>query len=153
MFRAFLIVVAMVLAAGAAAAKGDMVTGLVTMPSKHTVNETIDRLEAKLKSKGMTIFARINHSEEAQKVGLKMPPTQLLIFGNPKGGTLLMLASPVTAIDLPMKALAWKDGNGKVWLSYNTATYLKERDHIPGKDEAISKLDGFLHTIMTKAAE
>jgi uncharacterized protein (DUF302 family) len=103
------------------------VNGLVSLPSPYTVPETLDRLESILRQKNVNIFARVDHSGEAEKVGLKMPPTQLLIFGNPKGGTPLMLAAPLSAIDLPLKALAWQDAEGKVWLSYNDPQYLKSR--------------------------
>jgi uncharacterized protein (DUF302 family) len=109
----------------AAAPKAD--DGIVSLPSKYSVPETLDRLAAALQAKGIRVFARIDHSGEAEKVGLKMPPTQLLIFGNPKGGTPVMLAAPTSAIDLPLKALAWQDGEGKVWLSYNDAEYLRRR--------------------------
>lgn len=101
--------------------------GLISKPSKYSVPETLDRLEAAVKSKGITVFARIDHSGEAAKVGMKMRPTQLLIFGNPKTGTALMNSSPSIAIDLPLKALAWEDENGKVWLSYNSPAYMKQR--------------------------
>lgn len=101
--------------------------GIVSKPSPYSVPETLNRLEAVLKSKGITIFARIDHAGEAEKVGLKMRPTQLLIFGSPKAGTALMNASPSIAIDLPLKALAWEDENGKVWLSYNSPAFLKQR--------------------------
>jgi uncharacterized protein (DUF302 family) len=80
-----------------------------------------------LRGKGVQIFARIDHSGEAARVGMKMHPTQLLIFGNPRGGTPIMLAEPTAAIDLPLKALAWEDANGQVWLSYNDPIFLKER--------------------------
>lgn len=101
--------------------------GIVSKPSKHSVPETINRLEAVVKSKGIIVFARIDHSGEAEKVGLKMRPTQLLIFGNPKTGTPLMNSAPLVAIDLPLKALAWEDEKGKVWLSYNSPAYMKQR--------------------------
>jgi uncharacterized protein (DUF302 family)/uncharacterized membrane protein YidH (DUF202 family) len=101
--------------------------GLITVPSNHSVPETLDRVEAILQSKGIKVFARVDHSGEAAQVGLTMPPTQLLIFGNPKGGTPIMLAAPTAAIDLPMKALAWQDSTGKVWLTYNDPTYLMHR--------------------------
>jgi uncharacterized protein (DUF302 family) len=129
------------------------IAGLVTMPSHHTVSVTIDRLESGLKAKGMTIFARIDHSAGAARDGLKLPPTQLLIFGNPKGGTPLMQASPVAGIDLPMKALAWTGRNGKVWLSYDTASYIASRDHVRGKGKLVAKLDRFLKTEMRAAAK
>lgn len=101
--------------------------GIISKPSKYTVPETLDRLEAVLGAKGIRVFARVDHSGEAEKVGMKMPPTQLLIFGNPKAGTPVMLAAPTAAIDLPLKALAWQDGDGNVWLSYNDPAYLKQR--------------------------
>jgi uncharacterized protein (DUF302 family) len=110
--------------------KGD---GIITKPARYTVPETLDRLEALLRSKGITVFARIDHSGEADKVGMKMPPAQLLIFGNPKGGTPIMLAAPLAAIDLPLKALAWQDADGKVWLSYNDPEYLKHRFGLAGE--------------------
>ena len=99
-------------------------TNLRTVPSQYSVPDTIERVEKAVVEKGMRIFARINHGEEATKVGLAMKPTILLIFGNPKGGTALMVAQPTAAIDLPMKALAWEDKDGKVWLTYNTSKFL-----------------------------
>ena len=112
--------------------------GLISKPSKYSVPETLDRLEAAVKSKGITVFARIDHSGEAAKVGMKMRPTQLLIFGNPKTGTALMNSSPSIAIDLPLKALAWEDENGKVWLSYNSPAYMKQRHDL--KDEFMKNI-------------
>ena len=105
--------------------------GIVSKPSPYTVPETIARLESVLKTKGVMVFAKIDHSAEADKVGLKMRPAQLLIFGNPKAGTPLMNAAPLAAIDLPLKALAWEDAQGKVWLSYNSPAYIKERHKLP----------------------
>lgn len=84
-----------------------------------------------LKAKGVTLFGLVDHSGEAEKVGMTMPPTKLLVFGNPKGGTPLMLASPSAAIDLPLKILVAEDSRGKVWISYNSAEYLKERHGLP----------------------
>jgi uncharacterized protein (DUF302 family)/uncharacterized membrane protein YidH (DUF202 family) len=101
--------------------------GLITRPSQHSVPETLDRVEALLRAKGVKVFARVDHSGEAAQVGLTMPPTQVLIFGNPKGGTPIMLAAPTAAIDLPLKALAWQDSDGKVWLTYNDPAYLMRR--------------------------
>jgi len=108
-----------------------MATGIIDVSSRYSVPETLSRLQAILKEKGITVFALIDHSGEAQKVGLTMRPTQLLIFGSPKGGTPLMVAAPRVAIDLPLKALAWQDDQGKVWLSYNSAEYLQERHGFP----------------------
>lgn len=101
--------------------------GVVSKASAHSVEETIDRLEAVLREKNIHVFARIDQRAEAQKVGLAMPAMELLIFGNPKGGTPLMIAEPTVGIDLPMKAMAWEDREGKVWLSYNAPEYLEER--------------------------
>ena len=101
--------------------------GIATRPSAYSVAETVDRLEAVLRSRNITVFARIDHAAEASKVGLTMPPTQLLIFGNPRGGTPLMLAAPMIAIDLPLKVLVWRDSAGKVSVSYNTADFLRQR--------------------------
>jgi uncharacterized protein (DUF302 family) len=105
--------------------------GIVSKPSKRSVEQTVEALSNLLKSKGVAVFALIDHSGEAEKVGLKMRPTKLLIFGNPKAGTPLMLASPSSALDLPLKILVWEDGEGKVWLSYNSPEYLKERHGLP----------------------
>ncbi len=105
--------------------------GIVDVPSNHSVDETVARLKNILQSKGITLFALIDHSGEAEKVGMKMPPTKLLIFGNPKSGTPLMLAAPSIAIDLPLKILVWEDSQEKVWLSYNSTEYLAERHGLP----------------------
>ena len=105
--------------------------GIVKIPSHHSVDETVDKLKTILKSKGVALFALVDHSGEAEKVGLKMPPTKLLIFGNPKGGTPLMLAAPSAAIDLPLKILVAEDSQGKVWISYKSAEYLRERHGLP----------------------
>jgi uncharacterized protein (DUF302 family) len=101
--------------------------GLTTVPSAHSVKDTIDRLEGDVKSKGMTVFARIDHAAGAQAVGMTLRPTELLIFGNAKGGTPLMQADQTLGIDLPLKALAWEDEDRKVWLSYNEPAWLAAR--------------------------
>ena len=106
-------------------------TGLVDLPSKHSVDETVEKLNGILQSKGVTLFAMIDHSAEAAKAGLKMRPTKLLIFGNPKSGTPVMLAAPSSAIDLPLKILIWEDARGKVWVAYNSPAYLQERHDFP----------------------
>jgi uncharacterized protein (DUF302 family) len=100
---------------------------IISRPSKYSVPETLQRLETILTAMHIKIFALIDHSGEAEQTGLKMPPTQLLIFGNPKGGTPVMLAAPTSAIDLPLKALAWQDAQGQVWLSYNDPAYIQRR--------------------------
>lgn|ERR1700690_1326395 len=108
-----------------------MTPGIIDIPSPYSVPETLARLQTILKEKGVTVFALVDHSGEAAKAGLEMHPTQLLIFGNPKGGTPVMVAAPTSAIDLPLKALAWQDAQGKVWLSYNDPQYLQQRHGIP----------------------
>jgi len=109
-----------------------LVQGVVTKPSKYTVAETLERLENVIRSKGLTVFARIDHSGEAERVGLRMQDAKLLIFGSPKAGTPLMIASPLLALDLPLKALIWKDKEGRVLVSYNSVTYLTDRYNLPG---------------------
>jgi len=101
--------------------------GVISRPSSWPVPETLDRLEAVLQAKSITIFARVDHSAEANRVGLRLRPTEVLIFGNPKGGTGVMQASPTSAIDLPLKALAWRDDGGQVWLSYNDPSFFAQR--------------------------
>lgn len=111
------------------AAKTD--TGIMSIPSNHSVNQTVEKLEKLLQSKGIKLFALIDHSGEAAKAGMQMRPTKLLIFGNPKAGTPLMIASPSIAIDLPLKILVWEDNNGKVWISYNSEEHLQARHKLP----------------------
>ncbi|MGA8143472.1 MAG: DUF302 domain-containing protein [Candidatus Acidiferrales bacterium] len=113
----------------------NLVPGFISKASKRSVPETIERVTTILKSRGVAIFALVDHSGEAEKIGVKMRPTQLLIFGNPKAGTPLMLAAPSVAIDLPLKALAWEDGAGKVWLSFNSPDYLQQRHGFPSELE------------------
>lgn len=126
-------------------------SGLVSKPSPYSVPETMDRLVAVLQSRGMTVFARIDHAAEARKVGLALQPTQLLVFGNPKGGTPLMAAAPTVAIDLPFKALAWEDAEGKVWLGYNAPSYLKDRHGIEGKEDSLRALATALDAMTDQA--
>jgi uncharacterized protein (DUF302 family) len=101
--------------------------GIVDTPSSHPVEQTVEKLKSILEAKGVTLFALVDHSGEAEKVGMKMPPTKLLIFGSPRAGTPLMLAAPSIAIDLPLKILVWQDQEGKVWVSYNSPDYLRAR--------------------------
>ena len=105
--------------------------GIIDEQSQHSVEETVERLTALLHAKGVTLFALVDHSGEAAKVAMKMPPTKLLIFGNPKAGTPLMLAAPSVALDLPLKILVWEDALGRAWLSYNSPAYLKDRHGVP----------------------
>ena len=104
--------------------------GVVDIASAFSVPETMDRLESLLKARGIRIFARIDQTAEAQSVGLVMPKTQLLVFGDPAVGTPLMVKYPSIALDLPLKALAWESAEGTVWLSYNSPEYLRERHHL-----------------------
>jgi uncharacterized protein (DUF302 family) len=127
-----------------------MVSGMVDVPSGYSVPETLARLQSILKEKSITVFALIDHSGEAEKAGLAMRPTQLLIFGSPKAGTPLMVAAPRLAIDLPLKALAWQDEQGKVWLSYNSPEYLQQRHGFP---EGLMKNIAGIAALVQKAVE
>ena len=139
----------MLMAAAAISPDASADNGVVNVASSHSVSETIDRLESLAKSKGLTVFARIDFSGDATKAGLAMPPTQMLIFGSPKAGTPLMLAAPSVAIDLPLKALAWQDGGGRVWVSYNAPEYLKSRHELP---EALLPNIAGIKTLVEQAA-
>jgi uncharacterized protein (DUF302 family) len=149
MWQLAVVLVGLVLPA-AAGKPADEKNGIVTIPSNHTVDETVDRLKNILRSKGITLFALVDHSGEAAKVGMKMPNTKLVIFGNPKGGTPLMLAAPSIAIDLPLKILVAEDAQGKVWVSYNSPEYLKERHGLP--EDLVANI-AVVGTLATKAAE
>jgi len=107
--------------------------GIVNLPGHHSVDETVERLKGILHAKGITLFAIVDRSGEAEKIGMKMPPTKLLIFGNPESGTPLMLAAPSSAIDLPLKILVSEDAAGKVWVSYNSPAYLAKRHGFPAE--------------------
>jgi len=107
--------------------------GIVRIASQHSVAETVAKLETMLEAKNVKLFAIVHHSGEAKRAGLKMPNTKLLIFGNPKGGTPLMLASPSVALDLPLKILIAEDTGGKVWISYNAPAYLQQRHNLPAE--------------------
>ncbi len=124
--------------------------GVVDIPNKYSVDMTVERIETLLKAKGVTLFALIDHSGEAEKAGLKMPPTKLLIFGSPTAGTPVMLAAPSVAIDLPLKILVWEDAQGTVRLSYNSPEYLKQRHSIP--DDLVQNIAA-AGTLAAKAAE
>ena len=124
--------------------------GIIDTPSNHSVDETVEKLKGILQAKGITLFALVDHSGEAEKVGMKMPPTKLLIFGNPKAGTPVMLTAPSSAIDLPLKILIWEDAGRKVWVTYNSPVYLQERHSLPA--ELLQNI-GVVETLATKAAE
>ncbi len=125
--------------------------GVITKPSVHGVTETMDTLQAVLESKGMTIFARIDHGAGAAGVGITIPATELLIFGNPKVGSPLMQCERSVAIDLPQKALVWEDTEGKVWLSYNDPDYLRKRHAISGCDQQLKKVTDALDALTSAA--
>jgi uncharacterized protein (DUF302 family)/uncharacterized membrane protein YidH (DUF202 family) len=124
--------------------------GIIDKPSNHSVEQTVEKLKNILHSKGITLFTLVDHSGEAEKVGMKMRPTKLLIFGSPKAGTPLMLAAPSTAIDLPLKILIWEDVQGKVWVSYNNPHYLEERHGLP--QELLQNI-AVVETLAAKAGE
>jgi uncharacterized protein (DUF302 family) len=130
--------------------KGDDVAGLVSIASKHSVDDTVERLKGILQAKGAALFALVDHSGEAEKAGMKMPPTKLLIFGSPKAGTPLMLKSPSIAIDLPLKILVSEDEQGKAWVSYNNAEYLLNRHRLPAEMLPVLAV---VQTLASKAAE
>ena len=109
----------------------DAANGIISKPSNHSVDQTVDKLKSILETRGVTLFALVDHSGEAAKAGLNMRPTKLLIFGNPRAGTPVMLAAPSIAIDLPLKILVWEDDRGRVWLSYNDPAYLQRRHRVP----------------------
>ncbi len=124
--------------------------GLVQVSSPHSVDETVKLLQSILAQKGLQVFGFVDHSGEAEKVGLKMRPTKLVIFGSPKAGTPLMVAAPTLAIDLPLKVLVWQDENGKVWVSYNSPEYLQERHMVP--QDLVKNIAG-VGALVAKAVE
>lgn len=124
--------------------------GIVDTPSNNSVDQTVEKLKSILAAKDVTLFALVDHSGEAEKAGMKMRPTKLLIFGSPKAGTPLMLAAPSAAIDLPLKILIWEDSGGKVWVSYNSPAYLQERHGLP--NELLQNI-AVVGTLAAKAAE
>ena len=125
-------------------------SGIINQPSNHSVDETVEKLKSILQAKGVTLFALVDHSGEAQKVGMKMRPTKLLIYGSPKAGTPLMLAAPSIAIDLPLKILISEDSAGKVWVSYNSPGYLQQRHSVP--QELLQNI-AVVETLAAKAGE
>ena len=124
-----------------------------TMPSKYGFQETQTRLEAVVKEKSLTVFAKIDHAEGAKNVGLSMQQATVTIFGNPKGGTPFMVASPQAAIDFPLKALVWENPEGKIFVSYYPVTSIVSRHSIKDQDELAKKLDGVLGAIAKAATE
>jgi len=125
-------------------------SGLIDIRSSHSVDETVEKLKGILQAKGIALFALVDHSGAAIKAGMKMRPTKLLIFGNPKAGTPVMLAAPSSAIDLPLKILIWEDAQGKVWVTYNSLAYLQERHNLP--PEVLPNIN-VIEALAKKAAE
>ena len=128
----------------------DSQNGIVTIPSHQSVDQTVQKLEGILQAKGVKLFALIDHSGEAENAGMQMRPAKLLIFGNPKAGTPLMIASPSIAIDLPLKVLVWEDADGKVQISYNAPSYLQARHGLA--PELVQNI-AVVETLAIKAAE
>ena len=126
--------------------------GLVTLPSAHGVPETVARLKALLAQKGIEVFAHIDHAAGAREVGLPLRPTQVLIFGNPKAGTPLMQSRQTVGLELPLRALAWEDEEGKAWLTYRRVADLAGQYRVTGRDEAVQALDDGLGALARAAA-
>ena len=127
--------------------------GLTTISSRCGPKETMDRLQAEIRAQGMTVFARIDHAAGAAEVGLTLPPTELIIFGNARGGTPLMQSVQTVGIDLPLKALVWEDAGGKTWLSYNEPGWIAQRHSIANAEKVVSKMAAALNAISSKAAD
>ena len=126
--------------------------GLTTIPSSYGTKDTMDRLEAEIKARGMTVFARVDHAAGAEAAGLSLRPTELLIFGNARGGTPLMQSNQTVGIDLPLKALVWQDASGKTWLSYNDPSWLAKRHGLgPEVDPAVNAMAAALSAVARKA--
>ncbi len=124
--------------------------GIVNVPANNSVDKTVDKLKSVLEAKSVALFALVDHSGEAGKVGMKMRPTKLLIFGSPRAGTPLMLAAPSVAIDLPLKILVWEDEAGKTWISFNSPDYLRNRHNLP---QELMQNIAVIETLAAKAAE
>lgn len=127
--------------------------GLMLTRSHHSVSQTLDRLEAALRAKGLKIFARIDHGAGAGAAGVSLRPTQLLIFGNPKLGSQLFTSNQTAGIDLPMKALAWEDAEGQVWVAYNDPRYIADRHRIRNRAAVIQKMSGALKKLVGQATQ
>ena len=126
--------------------------GLTSIQSRFGPKETMDRLQAEVRAQGMTVFARIDHAAGAAEAGLELRPTELIIFGNARGGTPLMQASQTAGIDLPLKALVWQDAAGKTWLSYNEPSWIAQRHSVANAEQVVKNLAAALRAISTKAA-
>ena len=129
------------------------VEGLTTIASSHDPKETIDRLETEIRAKGMTVFARIDHAAGAAEVGLTLAPTELIVFGNARGGTPLMQSVQTVGIDLPLKVLVWEDSAGKTWLSYNEPSWIARRHGVANAEQVVSKMAAALSAMARTAAD
>ena len=129
------------------------VQGLTSLQSSFGPKETMDRLDAEIRAKGLTIFARIDHAEGAAEVGLTLRPTELIIFGNARGGTPLMRSVQTTGIDLPLKALVWQNSVGKTWISYNEPKWIARRHGVANAEQLVVKLTDLLRAICAAAAD
>ncbi len=127
--------------------------GLTSIRSRFGPKETMDRLEAEIRAQGMTVFARIDHAAGAAEVGLTLPPTELIIFGNARGGTPLMQAVQTVGIDLPLKVLVWQDAANKTWLSYNEPGWIVQRHNVSNAEQVVSKMAAALSAMSRKAAD
>jgi len=126
--------------------------GVTSQPSPHSLDETLQRLEQVIRHRGLTLFAHFDHSGEAARVGLAMQPAHVLVFGSPRAGTPLMVASPLIALDLPLKALIWQDDRGQVWVSYNQPAFLAQRYNIsPDLIRVIAALEGIVEAALDNA--
>ncbi len=128
-------------------------TGLVLTRSSHSVGDTMDRLETILRTKGLKVFARIDHAAAAKEVGVDLRPTQLLLFGNPRLGSQLFTSNQLAGIDLPMKALAWEDAEGRIWLAYNDPAYIASRHGIDDRPDIVAKMSDALKKLTAKAIQ
>lgn len=154
MKRLSLVLVAIVYSSLAFADEGglrDKDTGIVTKPSKYSVTETMDRVEAAAKSLGARIFNRINYQDMSKGAGVEIRPNQLLIFGRGRGGPLIVKEAPLAGIDLPFKALVWQDSEGKVWLSYTNGSYIDKRYTVKGATDSVKEYDETIEKVMSEA--
>lgn len=145
---------AFILSLGSFAGQGGLLdgnTGIVTKPSKYSVVETMDRMEAAAKAVGANIFSRIDWQEMSKKVNVDIAPNELLIFGRGKGGPFIIKEAPLAALDIPFKAVAWQDGEGKVWLSYTNGTYIGQRYAIEGAKKSANDIDATIEKITNEA--
>jgi uncharacterized protein (DUF302 family) len=130
-----------------------IVEGLTTVPSHFAPKETMDRVETEIGERGMNVFARIDHAAGAAEAGLTLRPTELIIFGNARGGTPLMQSVQTVGIDLPLKLLVWEDAAGKTWISYNEPAWIAQRHHVSDAQPIVNKMADLLSAILRKAAD